>query len=1038
MGSYKNVVAQTYIEISDLKHKETKQVLDYNKKGFTYLKNQFSDEVLTSVSINEIEQLLNTYKNAESGKHNNRCLLKGLYRNGYNGSDCYQNAPYLFFDIDVKNKDEKKENIHLLDKITNEKIFKELQQIAVLCWRSNSRNGMAGLFYVPQIANYLESEKNKHKEAGKAITKYVSEYLYKRTGISKINFDQAQSKFRQVRLLAEQQTPVTLNKAPFEFSYKLITKKREYKKGVTAYRPVNYKRPYGSINQQFDDDNKILDVALNNGFTEVSRSNGQIRVKHENSNSKSSGVIDESQNVYFNFSSSVYQNKTRFTPSDLVLKLQFQDDYSKFKNYLNSLGYKELKKSESDVKRASDDLKAELKKVTDDNEADKIIFSYCYDLQTLEPQQKKKFIKETCKRPELEKYFTAYLGAVDLKINYDKELTINKYVAEVLPEVIDYTNKNKKVIMRAETGKGKTTAIAREFHKYQPNARVLVLEPLTVIIEQNKKEYADRAIFLDGNSVKDKSIRDAADYESLVFATYEQGLRLLKSGSRFDYIIIDEVHQLLTANSFKTDVISELTGLFYDAYLIGLTGTPTNIFKTLGYKIINVDVKKPEPVNVEVRYSNSDPYVIALNHLRNVKDKTLLRLNDIKGLETLKKQLVINGLYKKSEILVLHSTKEVKQSKDFELLAHGRCFDEKIKLVLTTSLIDEGLSINQANFSDVVFIETSYLPRPEPIKQFFARFRNKDNKRKNYLYLRKKIDQTPSRYKPDFVFKEMFKGLKDDSDSFEADEVLTSYNAVFSNDRFYYVDGEINPYYLAYYVTDIFFSTLNSSQFLEYLKTNYNLLGRINTDFDFDKKIMSLNKSERKKIKQLIAFYWINNYDEVLQVLALHTQSKKLKNELIIKQMFIKPALQDFVVNQIKDFENLFNKYNKLFSLGVENPNEVLIKSEIGKEITLNSDLKYKEHLMLLQLEKTVNEPQNAADRRTAMKLSNIVDWCRNKKEFSHKQLFKQINKERLFSRIIKNEKMFFKVLEWYNLSSYKNKKTGLIKCDVKGRSEII
>lgn len=50
----------------------------------------------------------------------------------------------------------------------------------------------------------------------------------------------------------------------------------------------------------------------------------------------------------------------------------------------------------------------------------------------------------------------------------------------------------------------------------------------------------------------------------------------------------------------------------------------------------------------------------------------------------------------------------------------------------------------------------------------------------------------------------MFKGLKDDSDSFEADEVLTSYNAVFSNDRFYYVDGEINPYYLAYYVTDIF------------------------------------------------------------------------------------------------------------------------------------------------------------------------------------------------------------------------------------------
>ncbi|MGO3689347.1 MAG: DEAD/DEAH box helicase family protein [Psychroflexus halocasei] len=1026
MSNCINAVAQTYLEVSDVKHTVITQNLNYDKKSFTYLKNHYTNDVSDTVSINEIEQLLRTYKKAKGGKNKDRCLLKGLFKNGYSGSDCYKNSPYLFFDIDVKDKEDKKENIHLLDKITNEKIFKKIQEISVLCWRSNSGFGMAGIFYVPQIVNYLEPEKEKHLAAGKAVTKYVSQYLYEATGIKKIDFDQAQSKFRQLRYLAEQKTAPKVNHKPFKFTYKIVEKVREYKKNVPVYRAANYKSSYGSIYSQFDNDHNILDIALNNGFSEVSRSNGKVRILHPITTSSSSGTVDINQNVFFNHSQSFDNQKKAFTPSSLLCKLQFNNDFKALREHLNSLGYTDKKKDKDEVKQASKDLKRELENITDLDEAGKLIFSYCYDLQTLEPQHKRKFVKETCLRPELEKYFTSYLGLVDLKIKYDKELTINKYVAEVLPDVIDYTEKHKKVIMRADTGKGKTTAIAREFHKHRPNARVLVLEPLLIIIEQNRKEYEDRAIFLDGNSVKDKSLRDAADYESLVFATYKQGLKLLKKGSQFDFIIIDEVHQLLTANSFKSQEISDLTGTFYDTCLIGLTGTPTNIFKQIGYKLIDVDVKKPEPVNVEVRYLNNKPYTIALNHLRNVKGKTLLRLNDVKGLEILKSQLVSSKLYKKNEILVLYSTKENKSSKDFKQLAHQRKFDENIRLVLTTSLIDEGLSINQENFTDVVFIEAEYSPRPEPIKQFFARFRNKDNQRNNYLYLRTKNNQEPSRYKPAYAFKDVLRGLEYDADNINSDEVLTSYKAIFSNDRFYYQDSEINLYYLAYHITDIYFRTLNALQFLEYLKTNYNLETKVNDNYSFDESLKSLSSEKRKNIKRLIANYWLLSKDEVLQVLALNTQNTQIKKELTVKQIPINPALENFTIKHIKDFEKLYSRFKKLESLGVEEPNDILIKNDL--DITLTSNKKYKEQLVLIQLEKIIYEPKNAADKRTVLKLENLVKWCIEKKEITNNQLYRQLRKQRLFSSTIYNEKMFFCVLDWLGVDATKDTNTGLIK----------
>jgi superfamily II DNA/RNA helicase len=77
----------------------------------------------------------------------------------------------------------------------------------------------------------------------------------------------------------------------------------------------------------------------------------------------------------------------------------------------------------------------------------------------------------------------------------------------------------------------------------------------------------------------------------------------------------------------------------------------------------------------------------------------------------------------------------------YKHLSEG-AFNKKKRLALTTSIIDEGLSIEQEGFTDVVFIETEYNRMAESLKQLYARFRNIDPNRKNYFYYRETTIQT--------------------------------------------------------------------------------------------------------------------------------------------------------------------------------------------------------------------------------------------------------------------------------------------------------
>ena len=1025
------IIAQTEYKVFDVSHREATSSLDYSTQNLTWLPNSMKMRGMEAISLQEFIKKLNSHKkDAESGeKIANSGILKGLFSGGFSGKDCTQTAPFLFFDIDVKDTDKHKDNRHLLNPANNQKIFEELKKVSIAVWKSLSGNGIAGILYVPQIAQYTNEAADRHRTVGMHITAYLSNYLHSVTGVDRVVFDEAQSKFRQVRMVAPQKGLIRkLNATPFVFEYTSKVVEKRTRLGVVKYRFSDYRQPNHSIFSQFNNDNQILDMLLSHGFTVVNKHSKKIRVKHSASESGSSGYVDVYANTYVNFSSSFDASiKSVFRPSDMVCKLQFNNDWKRFASYLHEKGYNNREFTQQEIKTTSTSLKAKLSAVTSEDEANKLIFEHCFELKYASIATKKQFVAKNCPRAEYKKYFYAHLNLTDYTIQYDKGLIINEYVSEVLQSVLEYADEHQKVVLRADTGKGKTTAFIKYFHKYKPDKRILILAPLTIIVDEYSKKYKDYAVFLTGLS--DGFDHERAATAKAVFSTYEQGIKHL-AGQEFDYVVIDEVHQLLTANSFKADVIADLTTLIANKKIIGLTGTPSQIFTQLGYKLLNVDVEKPKLMKGETRLSNKSVADIVMSHLMGKpRGRILVRVNSISSMLALIEELAEKKIYTKDQMHIFYSSKEIKESDEYKHLASQSKFSDQKKIVFTTSMIDEGISIDQLGFTDVLFIENTYQPRPEPIKQFFARFRNTDPNRKNYLYLQHKNLQIPTRFKPEQMFEKDLTTLINESNNQEASDVLTTFNSIFSNNSYYYQDATTNNYYLAYSVTQVLFSRVNIEQFLDYLESNYFLSFKINDAYTVEKH--NLNEKEyKKKLNHQIAKHWVEDQTQIYQALLHHSQSPHIIQGIHKQQISVAPSVEKLVRENIYVFENLFLRTNELRGLGVDKPlKELVIKD--GDELTLLSNANYKHLKNVLKVQQVKNNPLNKADTKIASQFDHICKWCVDKKEFTLQQLYKEIRNLGVVNyKAYCSEKSLTIIMEKiFNVELKRNNRKGVISC---------
>lgn len=361
------------------------------------------------------------------------------------------------------------------------------------------------------------------------------------------------------------------------------------------------------------------------------------------------------------------------------------------------------------------------------------------------------------------------------------------------------------------------------------------LAPLQSIVEQTSKDFTIPYLTGDSSALCHSRVKTS----NIFVATYEQGVKHMET-TDFDYVIIDEFHNVYTSNNYR-EVLASLAHLISKSKskIIGLTGTPNNIIRELGYTIVKCE--KNIRLNREVieRFTNRNGHFTAIDHIKRHGGKCLIRINSKTNLDSIKAELIETLNYDESEVLVLFSDRRVKRSPEYKSLIKEGYFPSCVKIVLVTGVIDEGVNIKDKDFDSVVFIESNTLnPRPEAIPQFFNRIRSHDINTRYYFYRRYSSKHVYIYLDEQEHYANTILTLKNWKNQFED---YSTFTGVFNNDKYFLSDNSVNKPYVAYNTTLSSFKTFTPYMLDEYLK-NYNIT--IIRDDNFKPKV--IDKSYKK------------------------------------------------------------------------------------------------------------------------------------------------------------------------------------------------
>ena len=931
------------------------EAVDYNEKVLTRIKRWWSDEkpgndpnfgVIEHLSMNEAVTLLNNLEGPLK-KNQAPALLKGLYKGGTGGPFLYKGAAYLPWDIDIKNTAEKKENLPLLDGKNNSDVFDSLESISAFAARSNSGVGMFGYVRVDGIENLLVGEKKLHHEIGKAVTTKMSEMCLEATGIL-VKFDAAQSVFRVIRNFPPQEKEIVINDKHLNFKVTVTKEKIVTSLGVPALTYTgDYSGHPGTIRYKFNEQNKIEDILPKCGFTNV---NGN-RWVHFSSTSDSTGQVNDN-NTFWSYSSTFGEGL--YPPFDLVKKAEGLSS--------NELIHRCKQEGHEDTPIEPSEIDSAIEKLHFGYSAPASVFSVCDPLKRLPEKDKYEMLDRLNIRKEVLLLVCTYLEVVPLNIPYDHRLEIENYLSDSFSEIAEIISREQMVLISAGTGIGKTTAVG-DFLLKQTDKRGIFLAPLQVIVEQVSEENNLPALI--GNS--SPSLHSEAKNSPLIVATFEQGIKYLSDDKQhFDYIVIDEFHNLTLSQSFKQDVLRALYQMIKKttSKVIGLSGTVSNALAMLDFTIINVVKKDQKMTLVKRRTANRSGHNTAINHIREFKGKRcIIRLNNTNDLDSIKAQLVEEGLFKPDEILILKSSKQVKEGKEFrDLVEEGR-IDNRIKIVLTTSLIDEGLSIRDAYFDHVVFIEcNSFTPRPEPIAQNFARVRNPGPDVEYFLY-------TKFASKGDRRYYDEVDGFNTTLAMLEENkpESRSSHNNhLLSNSDYYLEDGSINKPRLAYDISQTAFGKFTPFMLDRYLR-NYNLNVVFDDSFIEIQSDSAFKKAYDKSRLQALYHVWTNEWPTISFIIGSSSQDPELRCEEDYEPTGYNEECVGFVYKNISTFEKYFKIQIKLRLIGV-NPEQYIVKDDRLATIKqLNNDV------IALETKAVIENPRSKEDYKAKEKLEAAI-----------------------------------------------------------------
>ncbi len=931
-------------------------------------------ELLTMQGL--IDDINKIPEDAEKGSNT---YLKGIYSGGTTMDCCQTPVDFMSFDIDCDKKVEGKKvkiNQWLHNTAKRDAVLSILEEYSVFTGVSSSGKGLFGVIHVKRLSQFDHTDKERHKDCCNAICDFLSKKILEETGIE-VEFDPAQSRYRQLRHGAYQETPLKVNKGYCSLSFEEQVTETVIPKSNDVALRVSNGGYVGSAYQKFNKRHTVEEFLPALGFTYV-RDN---RYKWYGSKSQTTGQVVDGVFI---------SNSSTFSNGHGCECLMGYKAYSAAHLYMISKGFNSFGELISDLR--SKGITHDVMKPSDfydrvrKADTNPKVAELCHRFRFQDYSTRLKFFEDAPIPENMREHFRHYLRIKDLKIPHDEEYNI-EWVSDEAEMLFDIVDRKKKVALTAPTGSGKTKGVLNNVHKYRPLYRVLFIVPyIAIAAQQANKSFPVPHTAVYGNNPKAHIWKEARTLP-LVVATYNHATTLLhhpqvnKPDNKFDLIVIDELHSLILGNGFRAKPLKELDYAILkyrkdneDIKILGLTGTPLRVFKNLGYHRVKFHKPQP-PIELTLRFDGRKIDKIIQNHELGVeKDARVFYIaKAVQMMRDSRENAILSGICTEAQSIVFTGEHE-KHEEDFLKLVDDELLRSEITRVYSSPLLNEGVSIMNEEPFELVYNDDSVNWRVENVRQFLSRFRNESGKAKKYLYVPKRNEDVLVDYVDGYESEAVkIKGLIEDSSS-----GFSTYGGLASINKYKHSDKSMYEGYIAFEESERENWALTTDEKIESLRINFNV--KVTIDEEYERTKFDSLKKKPKGSREIKTEFFNEHLDAILWQFFLTAKGRKEKER--IECIMPLPAdvseeVVAFVKTYKKDIYNILHGYSWIRDYSEEHREMLFNKDgriETPERLKQKALFVWLQHN--LQLDTSLSGIQED-DKKQKAKLRNFIGRCK-------------------------------------------------------------
>lgn len=312
-------------------------------------------------------------------------------------------------------------------------------------------------------------------------------------------------------------------------------------------------------------------------------------------------------------------------------------------------------------------------------------------------------------------------------------MQIQRFLGELREPLAGLLDTHERVALQAPTGAGKTTFFLN--YARRTGTKMVITVPTVLLAQQLERNYQRHCAALYGRI--DYQKKERALNANIVVCTYDTLHHVDDLATRI--LVVDEAHNLVNQcgevryryRPFRVETLRCITELFDKAKkLVAISGTmPELLCKAFDMTLVEVTRSKNNLARIYQIESEGTRgnYLTAtlLSHLGKIdfsNDRIhFVYYNHTDELTYVRDYLVEKGILQKEEIeIITRYHYNCGEHRIFHEIAQSSEIKTKVKLVLCTCLIAEGVNINNTNIGRIY---TVGIRCPDSFRQFIARFR---------------------------------------------------------------------------------------------------------------------------------------------------------------------------------------------------------------------------------------------------------------------------------------------------------------------------